>query len=178
MRENDRVPRPLEFVDGMERWRWMPENLSSLYVWLNIPSYIVHVVKDGKTIYTDKIVVGELKYATPVFSADLKSIVFNPEWTVPPTIVRENLLPNLRGGGGLFSRNTAILDQHELKVKYNGRLVDAGSIDWNNVNMRTPIGMRSSPVTLSPSRVSRTIASDDNPASRRLPFQPGIASAV
>jgi hypothetical protein len=35
----------------------------------------------------------------------------------------------------LFSRNTAILDQHELKVKYNGRLVDAGSIDWNNVNM-------------------------------------------
>ena len=124
-----------KIIVNMERWRWMPENLSSLYVWLNIPSYIVHVVKDGKTIYTDKIVVGELKYATPVFSADLKSIVFNPEWTVPPTIVRENLLPNLRGGGGLFSRNTAILDQHELKVKYNGRLVDAGSIDWNNVNM-------------------------------------------
>jgi murein L,D-transpeptidase YcbB/YkuD len=124
-----------KIIVNMERWRWMPENLSSLYVWLNIPSYIVHVVKDGKTIYTDKIVVGELKYATPVFSADLKSIVFNPEWTVPPTIVRENLLPNLRGGGGLFNRNTAILDQHELKVKYNGRLVDAGSIDWNNVNM-------------------------------------------
>ena len=124
-----------KIIVNMERWRWMPENLSSLYVWLNIPSYIVHVVKDGKTIYTDKIVVGELKYATPVFSADLKSIVFNPEWTVPPTIVRENLLPNLRGGGGLFSRNTAILDQHELKVKYNGRLVDAGSIDWNKVNM-------------------------------------------
>jgi len=93
------------------------------------------VVKEGRTIYTDKIVVGELKYATPVFSADLKSVVFNPEWTVPPTIVRENLLPNLRGGGGLFSRNTSILDQHELKVKYNGRFVDAGSIDWNNVNM-------------------------------------------
>ena len=41
----------------------------------------------------------------------------------------------MRGGGGLFSRNTSILDQHELKVKYNGRFVDAGSIDWNNVNM-------------------------------------------
>ncbi len=124
-----------KIVVNMERWRWMPEDLGSIYVWLNIPSYIVHVAKDGKTIYTDKIVVGELKYATPVFSADLKSVVFNPEWTVPPTIVRENLLPNLRGGGGFFSRNTAILDQHELKVKYNGRFVDAGSVDWNNVNM-------------------------------------------
>jgi murein L,D-transpeptidase YcbB/YkuD len=120
---------------NMERWRWMPQDLGSLNVWLNIPSYIVHVVKDGKTIYTDKIVVGELKYATPVFSADLKSIVFNPEWTVPPTIVRENLLPNLRGGSGFFSRNTSVLDQHELKVKYNGRFVDAGSINWNSVNM-------------------------------------------
>jgi murein L,D-transpeptidase YcbB/YkuD len=124
-----------KIIVNMERWRWMPEDLGSLYVWLNIPSYIVQVVNDGKTIYTDKIVVGELKYATPVFSAYLKSIVFNPEWTVPPIVVREDLLPNLRGGGGLFSRNTAILDQHELKVKYNGRLVDAGSINWNSVNM-------------------------------------------
>ena len=58
-------------------------------------SSTVYVFKDGKSIYSDKIVVGELKYATPMFSADLKSVVFNPEWTVPPTIVRENLLPNL-----------------------------------------------------------------------------------
>src|SRR5215472_1675995 len=48
-----------KIVINMERWRWLPEDLGSLYVWLNIPSYIVHVVKDGKTIYTDKIVVGE-----------------------------------------------------------------------------------------------------------------------
>ena len=77
----------------MERWRWMPEDLGSLHLWLNVPEFTVYVFKDGKPIYSDKIVVGELKYATPMFSADLKSIVFNPEWTVPPTIVRENLLP-------------------------------------------------------------------------------------
>ncbi len=124
-----------KIIVNMERWRWMPEDLGSLYLWLNVPEFNVYVVKDGKSIYTDKIVVGELKYSTPMFSADLKSVVFNPEWTVPPTIVRENLLPNLRGGGGLFSSNTAILTQHELKVKYNGRFVDAGSINWNTVNM-------------------------------------------
>ncbi len=128
-------PNVQKIVVNMERWRWMPEDLGSLYLWLNVPAFTVYLYKDGKQIYTDKIVVGELKYATPMFSADLKSVVFNPEWTVPPTIVRENLLPSLRGGGGLFSRNTAILDQHELKVKYNGRFVDAGSIDWNTVNM-------------------------------------------
>jgi L,D-transpeptidase YcbB len=70
-----------------------------------------------------------------VFSADLKSVVFNPEWTVPPTIVRENLLPALRGGGGLFGSNTSILAQHELNVNYNGKRVNPSSIDWNRVNM-------------------------------------------
>ncbi len=129
-------PRDMQrIVINMERWRWMPEDLGSLYVWLNIPSFLVRVVKDGKSVYSDKIVVGELKYATPVFSADLKSVVFNPEWTVPPTIVRENLLPALRGGGGLFGSNTSILAQHELNVNYNGKRVDPSSIDWNHVNM-------------------------------------------
>ena len=124
-----------KIIVNMERWRWMPENLGSLHVLLNVPAFTVFVARDGKAIYQDKIVVGELKYATPVFSADLKSVVFNPEWTVPPTIVRENLLPKLRGGGGLFGGNTSVLKQHGLTVNYNGKRVDPSSIDWNRVNM-------------------------------------------
>jgi murein L,D-transpeptidase YcbB/YkuD len=123
-----------KIIVNMERWRWMPENLGPLHVLLNVPAFMVYVARDGKVVYQDKIVVGEYKYATPVFSADLKSVVFNPEWTVPPTIVRENLLPKLRGGG-LFGGGTSILTEHELNVNYNGKRVDPGSIDWNRVNM-------------------------------------------
>jgi len=117
----------------MERWRWMPEELGSVYVWDNIPEFMLYVVKNGKTIHADKIVVGKLAYATPIFSADMQTIVFNPEWTVPPTIVRENLLPNLRRGGGWFGGS--VLSEHGLRVKYNGRLVDPGSINWSSVNL-------------------------------------------
>jgi murein L,D-transpeptidase YcbB/YkuD len=120
---------------NMERWRWMPEDLGALYVQINIPEFMVHIVKNGKTIHSEKAVVGKPVYATPIFSADLKSIVFNPEWTVPPTIIREDLLPRLRGGGGMFGGNTSILKQHELNVNYNGKRVDPGSINWSTVNM-------------------------------------------
>ena len=118
-------------VINLERWRWMPENLGPVYVQDNVPEFMLYVVKDGKTIHSDKIVVGELKYATPIFSADMRTIVFNPEWTVPETIVRENLLPKLRGGWG----STSVLREHELKVRYNGKIVDPGSVNWNSVNM-------------------------------------------
>jgi murein L,D-transpeptidase YcbB/YkuD len=119
---------------NMERWRWMPEDLGSVYVQDNVPEYMLYVVKNGKTIHSDKIVVGQLAYATPIFSADMQTIVFNPEWTVPPTIVRENLLPNLRSGGW-FGGGGSILSEHGLQVRYNGRVVDPGSISWSSVNM-------------------------------------------
>jgi murein L,D-transpeptidase YcbB/YkuD len=117
---------------NMERWRWMPETLGSRYVQINIPEFMAFVYKDGKRIHADKVVVGKPVYATPVFPADLKSIVFNPEWTVPPTIVREDLLPKLRGGG---FRGRSVLKTHKLKVHYNGRPVNPGSINWRTVNM-------------------------------------------
>jgi len=119
---------------NMERWRWMPEDLGSVYVQDNVPEFMLYVVKNGKTIHSDKIVVGQLAYATPIFSADMQTIVFNPEWTVPPTIVRENLLPNLRSGGW-FGGGGSILSEHGLQVRYNGRIVDPGSISWSSVNM-------------------------------------------
>ncbi len=118
---------------NMERWRWMPAELGTVYVQDNVPEFMLYVVKNGKTIHSDKIAVGQLAYATPIFSADMQTIVFNPEWTVPPTIVRENLLPNLRGGG--WFGGSSILRQHGLQVKYNGRTVDPGSINWSSVNM-------------------------------------------
>ncbi|MGV1015278.1 MAG: L,D-transpeptidase, partial [Methyloceanibacter sp.] len=70
--------------------------------------------------------------------ADMTSIVFNPEWIVPPTVIREDLLPKLRQGRGWFSgsSNTAVLKQHRLKVRYNGKPVDPNKIDWKMVNMR------------------------------------------
>ena len=137
-RETAKKPRNEQEIQrlliNMERWRWMPADLGTVYVQDNVPEFMLYVVKNGKTIHSDKIAVGELRYATPIFSADMQTIVFNPEWTAPPTVVREDLLPNLRRGGAWFGGGS-ILRQHGLQVKYNGRTVDPGSINWNSVNM-------------------------------------------
>lgn len=116
-------------VINMERWRWMPEDLGNLYVWNNSPEFMVYVVKDGKPIFGDKILVGTLAYATPVFTADMKTIVFNPDWNAPETVVKENLLPPLRDG------NLSILKVHKLSVSLNGTPVDPARVDWGRVNI-------------------------------------------
>jgi len=125
-------------VINMERWRWLPRSLGTIYVWDNVPEFNTRVVKNGKTIYVEKTIVGQLKYATPLFSAPMRNIVFHPNWTVPPTIVNEDLAPALQEGGGLFGNsNTAILRNHGLSVSFKGQPVDPDTVDWKNVNIRT-----------------------------------------
>jgi len=45
----------------MERWRWMPEDLGNFYLQDNVPEFMLYVVKDGKTVHSDKIVVGTVR---------------------------------------------------------------------------------------------------------------------
>jgi murein L,D-transpeptidase YcbB/YkuD len=117
---------------NMERWRWMPSDLGSYYVQDNIPEFVGRVVKNGKVVYATKVVVGLPKYATPIFSADMRSIVFNPDWTVPETIVLEDLAPALKGENG---PDLSILRDHELNVSYEGKPVDPAAIDWGRANV-------------------------------------------
>ena len=72
-------------IANMERWRWMPHDLGAIYVMVNIPDYTLKVVKDGKTVWSTKIVVGKPgDHATPLLTETMKFITVNPTWNVPP----------------------------------------------------------------------------------------------
>ena len=81
---------------NMERWRWLPRELGTAYVMVNIPDYTLTVMKDGKPEWSTRIVVGQPgKHATPLLAETMKYITFNPTWNVPPSIIRNEYLPAL-----------------------------------------------------------------------------------
>jgi murein L,D-transpeptidase YcbB/YkuD len=81
---------------NMERWRWLPRELGTAYVMVNIPGYTLTVMKDGKPVWSTRIVVGQPgKHATPLLAETIKYITFNPTWNVPPSIIRNEYLPAL-----------------------------------------------------------------------------------
>ena len=128
-------------VVNMERWRWMPEHLGELYVWNNIPEFQSRVVKGGRTIHQTKIIVGKPETQTALFSADMRYIVFGPEWGVPDSIKVKEILPYLRpASDGFFGwsggTDTRVLQRHNLRVSYNGRPVDASQVNWTQVDIR------------------------------------------
>jgi murein L,D-transpeptidase YcbB/YkuD len=127
-------------IVNMERWRWMPEDMGQFHVWSNSPEFAVRVFKDSQQIYKEKIIVGQPTWPTPVFSADMLYVMFYPSWGMPAGIKAKELLPRIRssGGGffGLFGGGSSVIEAYDLKVYYNGRQIDPGSVDWNSVNIQ------------------------------------------
>ena len=81
---------------NMERWRWLPRDLGTTHVMLNIPDYTLKVVDHGNTVWSTRVVVGKPgRMATPLLSDTIKFITVNPTWNVPPSIIRNEYLPAL-----------------------------------------------------------------------------------
>ena len=69
------------------------------------------MVKDGEVIHTERVVTGLPDKQTPVFSENLKMIMFQPRWNVPNSIKVRELYPSLARGGTYFQRQGLRLSQ-------------------------------------------------------------------
>jgi murein L,D-transpeptidase YcbB/YkuD len=132
-------------VLNMERWRWMPEDLGKVHVENNIPEFLTRTYKNGEVIFKERIIVGQPAWATPVFSADMQFVGFNPSWGMPDGIKMRELAPRLKaiGGGDFFSSlfggggsGAASIRAYGLKVYYGGREVQPESVNWGNADLR------------------------------------------
>ena len=114
-----------QIVANMERWRWYPREFEPEYLIINIPDYTLRVVKNADTVRVHKVIIGRPSRKTPVLSSKLTHLIFNPTWTVPPTILRKDIVPAAIKNRNYFrSKNITIYDSNNRVVspwKWNSR---------------------------------------------------------
>jgi murein L,D-transpeptidase YcbB/YkuD len=98
-----------QILANLERWKWFPKEMGNEYLIVNIPDYKLTLVNKKDTIRTHKVIVGRVKRKTPVLSSKLTQVIFNPTWTVPPTILREDVIPAIL-------KNRSYLSQANIKL--------------------------------------------------------------
>ena len=78
---------------NMERCRTISAQIaaSDEYVLVNVPSYELIYVKNGKVQLTSSVFVGAPLTKTTIFNGEIDRIVFSPYWTVPQSIVNNEL---------------------------------------------------------------------------------------
>lgn len=86
-----------QIVVNMERTRWLPQQFTSKpsYILVNIPEYKLHVIENSKEIWNCNVVVGDTGNKTVVFTGMMNHVVFSPNWNVPESIVKDEIIPSM-----------------------------------------------------------------------------------
>jgi murein L,D-transpeptidase YcbB/YkuD len=103
----------------MERWRWLPSELVTAPIIVNIPQFRLFAFEstaDSEAhIRQMDVIVGKAFEATqtPVFTADMSYLIFRPYWEVPYSIALKEIVPAAR-------RDPSYIDKHQMEIVRGG----------------------------------------------------------
>mgnify|MGYP001760004792 CR=1 FL=1 len=136
--EQDSVKRD-RILYSMERLRWLPHDFGSRYVMVNQPSYRAEYFEDGKEKLAMNVVIGSPTHQTYFFYNKVQTVVFNPSWGVPRSIILNEMLPKVM-------RDTSYLDRNGYEVYVGGKKVSASAVNWSAVAAgKAHVGIRQKP---------------------------------
>jgi murein L,D-transpeptidase YcbB/YkuD len=99
----------------MERWRWLPSELVSAPIIVNIPQFRLFAFESTSDseahIRQMDVIVGKAFEATqtPVFTADMTYLILRPYWEVPYSITVKEIVPAAR-------TNPASIEKHQMEI--------------------------------------------------------------
>ncbi|MBS4039771.1 MAG: L,D-transpeptidase family protein [Flavobacteriales bacterium] len=106
-----------QIILNMERWRLFDTLLQEEDVVVNIPDFRLYMLKNREIQKEYRVIVGKPSRKTPVLSSKITHVVWNPTWTVPPTILKEDVVPAASKNRGYFAgKNIQIFDGQGNRV--------------------------------------------------------------
>ncbi len=110
---------------NLDRARWVLHDLPQDFVVTDIAGFNVLYIRNGQEAWKTRVQVGKTYRKTPVFRDRIRYIEFNPTWTIPPGILRKDILPKVkRDPEYLRNKNMVVLNQQ-------GTQIDTATIDWS-----------------------------------------------
>lgn len=134
---------------NLERMRWkvVPEK-EHTYIVVNLPDFTLQTIVEDTLAFKTRICCGKtqnpdldksryskgmvkaFKAETPLLHSEIRSLILNPEWSIPYDIIKNEYLYKLR------ANNMAVINRERLYVvdARTGKRVIPDSINWNNVS--------------------------------------------
>ena len=124
---------------NLERMRWVSDKLPPDYLLVDIAAQRVELYRDGEEVWHAKAIVGRPDRPTPIFRDRIEYLEFNPTWTVPPTILKEDVVPKARKDpNAVRKKGLEIIDRR-------GNKIEPEAVDWNVAANNLPYTFRQPP---------------------------------
>ena len=114
---------------NMERIRWMQKQFGDLYLVVDVPLMELFLRRDGANAMHMRVVVGKPERQTPSLYATMANVVINPQWGVPPTILKKDVVPGFEKSGNKYLASKGL----KAYDKKTGHLVRTSSLNVHNL---------------------------------------------
>ena len=108
------------------RLRAFSGDLGSRFVMVNIPAAAVETVEGGVVNSHHVAGVGKIDRQSPIMQTKATEINFNPFWTVPPSLIKKDLIPKMKADPNYLT------DEKIRVFNKDGQEVSPASINWNS----------------------------------------------
>ncbi len=89
---------------NLERWRSLPRIDAATRIEVNVAAAQAVLFEGGEPIRTMRAIVGAAVHPTPVLRARIASVLLNPPWIVPASIIQKEIRPMLKRDPNYLSR--------------------------------------------------------------------------
>jgi murein L,D-transpeptidase YcbB/YkuD len=101
---------------NLERLRWSSAPPEGRRVEVNLAAYSLNVYQDGQSVLQMPVVVGTRDNPTPILDSRIVSVVLNPNWTLPPAVIKE-ILPKIRQNAAYLASRGIVREQEDGKIR-------------------------------------------------------------
>jgi murein L,D-transpeptidase YcbB/YkuD len=99
----------------------------------------MQVMEGEKSALAMRVIVGQPKNPTPLFSDEMTNVVFSPTWNIPESIIRKEMVPHQ-------VNDPSYLERHDIEVVgTSGDAVDLESLDWTDEQAVDGLHFRQAP---------------------------------
>ena len=107
------------------RLRAFSGDLGQRFVMVNIPAAAVETVEGGVVYSHHAAGVGKIDRQSPIMQTKATEINFNPFWTVPPSLIKKDLIPKMQADPNYLT------DEKIRVFNKEGQEVSPQTINWN-----------------------------------------------
>lgn len=119
---------------NIQRSRSLPTQIDTVIL-VNIPDYGLHYYIDGNEVLYSRTIVGRVARKTPIMLNEMSNVVLNPPWNVPPTLLREDVIPKIKRDPSYLKRNGFTMYNSWSK---NAEAINPEDIDWSMISNKDP----------------------------------------
>jgi len=116
----------------LDRYKHLPDTLPSRFIWVNLPSYYLELWDNDSLIIRSKVIIGKPATPTPTLTSSISDMVTYPQWTIPESIIKKDILPGLKKDPGYLDRKGYNL------VDSKGDVVDPYTVKWAKYSTGIP----------------------------------------